>query len=55
MPRVSRRRALTHEHVAVNSALLNRMQKDGIVIKLFESDRLRGLANVDRIFARVFA
>ena len=39
----------THEHVAVNSALLNRMQKDGIVIRLFDPDRENGLGNVDRI------
>ena len=39
----------THEHVAVNSALLNRMQKDGIVIRTFEPDLARGLGNVDRI------
>ena len=39
----------THEHVAVNSSLLNRMQRDGIVIKLFEPDRIRGLGNVGRI------
>jgi selenocysteine lyase/cysteine desulfurase len=43
----------THEHVAVNSALLNRRQKDGIVIKLFEPDRVRGLGNVDRIAALI--
>jgi selenocysteine lyase/cysteine desulfurase len=39
----------THEHVAVNSALLNRMQRDGIVIRLFEPDLKNGLGNVDRI------
>jgi selenocysteine lyase/cysteine desulfurase len=39
----------THEHVAVNAALLNRMQKDGIVIRLFEPDLERGLGNVERI------
>jgi selenocysteine lyase/cysteine desulfurase len=43
----------THEHVSVNSSLLNRMQKDGIVIKLFEPDRVRGLGNVDRIAALI--
>ena len=43
----------THEHVSVNSSLLNRMQKDGIVIKLFEPDRIRGLGNVDRIAALI--
>jgi len=43
----------TQEHVAVNSSLLNRMQKDGIVIKLFDPDRERGLGNVDRIAALV--
>ena len=39
----------THEHVAVHSALLNRMQRDGIVIRLFEPDKVRALGNVDRI------
>ncbi|MCU0244102.1 MAG: aminotransferase class V-fold PLP-dependent enzyme [Acidobacteria bacterium] len=39
----------THEHVAVHSALLNRMQRDGIVIKLFEPDIVRAAGNVDRI------
>ena len=39
----------THEHVAVNAGLLNRMQRDGIVIRLFEPDMKRGLGNVDRI------
>jgi len=39
----------THEHVAVHSALLNRMQRDGIVIRLFEPDIASGLGNVDRI------
>ena len=39
----------THEHVAVHSALLNRMQRDGIVIRLFEPDIVSGLGNVDRI------
>jgi selenocysteine lyase/cysteine desulfurase len=39
----------THEHVAVHSALLNRMQRDGIAIRLFEPDKVRALGNVDRI------
>ena len=39
----------THEHVAVNAGLLNRMQRDGIVIRLFEPDFKNGLGNVDRI------
>jgi cysteine desulfurase / selenocysteine lyase len=39
----------THEHVAVHSALLNRMQRDGIVIKLFEPDIAKAAGNVDRI------
>lgn len=39
----------THEHVAVHSALLNRMQRDGIVIRLFEPDIASGMGNVDRI------
>lgn len=39
----------THEHVAVNAGILNRMQRDGIVIRLFEPDFKNGLGNVDRI------
>jgi selenocysteine lyase/cysteine desulfurase len=39
----------THEHVAVNVGLLNRMQRDGITIRLFEPDLKSGLGNVDRI------
>jgi len=39
----------THEHVAVNSALLNRMQRDGIVIRLFEPDLENGQGNLERI------
>ncbi|MGZ5425233.1 MAG: aminotransferase class V-fold PLP-dependent enzyme [Candidatus Aminicenantales bacterium] len=39
----------THEHVAVHSALLNRMQGDGIVIRLFDPDKVRAMGNVDRI------
>ncbi|MBN2206596.1 MAG: aminotransferase class V-fold PLP-dependent enzyme [Candidatus Aminicenantes bacterium] len=39
----------THEHVAVHTALLNRMHKDGIVIRLFEPDIFSGRGNVDRI------
>ena len=39
----------THEHVCLHSALLNRMQRDGIVIRVFEPDRENGLGNVDRI------
>jgi selenocysteine lyase/cysteine desulfurase len=39
----------THEHVAVHSALLNRMQRDGIAIRLFEPDIASGPGNVDRI------
>jgi len=39
----------THEHVALNSALLNRMQRDGIVIRLFEPVREKALDNVERI------
>jgi cysteine desulfurase / selenocysteine lyase len=43
----------THEHVTVNTALLNRMQKDGIVIRMFEPDLRRALGNVDRVAALV--
>lgn len=39
----------THEHVALNVALLNRMQRDGIVIRPFEPDLKTGAGNVDRI------
>lgn len=39
----------THEHVALNVALLNRMQRDGIVLRLFEPDLKSGMGNVDRI------
>jgi selenocysteine lyase/cysteine desulfurase len=39
----------THEHVAVHSALLNRMGKDGIVIRLFDPDMATGTGNLDRI------
>ncbi len=39
----------THEHVAVHSALLNRMQRDGIAIRLFEPDKVSAMGNVDRI------
>ena len=43
----------THEHVAVNVGLLNRMQRDGIVIRLFEPDVARAQGNVERIAALV--
>jgi selenocysteine lyase/cysteine desulfurase len=39
----------THEHVALVAALLNRQQRDGIVVRAFEPDRERGLGNVERI------
>jgi selenocysteine lyase/cysteine desulfurase len=39
----------THEHICLHSALLNRMQRDGIVLRVFEPDRENGLGNVDRI------
>lgn len=39
----------THEHPALNIALLNRMQRDGIVLKTFEPDLKRGAENLDRI------
>ena len=39
----------THEHVALSVGLLNRMQRDGIVIRLFEPDLKNGLGTVDRI------
>jgi selenocysteine lyase/cysteine desulfurase len=43
----------THEHVAVNTGLLNRMQRDGIALRLFEPDIRSGRGNVDRIAALV--
>jgi len=39
----------THEHICLHSALLNRRQRDGIVIRVFDPDRESGLGNVDRI------
>lgn len=39
----------THEHPALHVSLLNRMKRDGIVIKAFEPDMKHGLGNVDRI------
>jgi selenocysteine lyase/cysteine desulfurase len=45
----------THEHVAVNVSLLNRMQRDGIVLRLFEPDLKNGLGNLDRIAALINA
>jgi selenocysteine lyase/cysteine desulfurase len=45
----------THEHVAVNVGLLNRMQRDGIVIRLFEPDLVRARGNVERIASLVSA
>jgi len=39
----------TQEHVALSTGLLNRMQRDGIAIRLFEPDKASGLENVARI------
>jgi selenocysteine lyase/cysteine desulfurase len=39
----------THEHVALHTGLLNRMQRDGIVIRWFEPDLKTGMGNVDRV------
>jgi selenocysteine lyase/cysteine desulfurase len=39
----------THEHVALSTGLLNRMQRDGIIIRLFDPDKVRGRENVERI------
>jgi selenocysteine lyase/cysteine desulfurase len=39
----------THEHPALNISLLNRKQRDGIVIKTFEPDLKNGVGNLDRI------
>jgi len=41
----------THEHPALNIALLSRMKRDGIVIKTFEPDLKRGIGNVERVDA----
>jgi selenocysteine lyase/cysteine desulfurase len=43
----------THEHVALNVSLLSRMQRDGIVIRLFEPDLKNGLGNVEKIAALI--
>ena len=43
----------THEHVALHTALLNRMQREGIVIRIFEPDKASGRTNVDRIAALI--
>ncbi len=43
----------THEHVALNVSLLNRMRRDGIVLRLFEPDLKSGLGNVDRIASQI--
>jgi selenocysteine lyase/cysteine desulfurase len=43
----------THEHAALYTALLQRRQRDGIVIRTFEPDIRNGLGNVDRIAALV--
>jgi selenocysteine lyase/cysteine desulfurase len=43
----------THEHVAVNVGLLNRQQRDGIVIRLFEPDLARAQGNVERVGALI--
>jgi len=45
----------THEHVAVNVGLLNRMQRDGIIIRLFEPDLALARGNVERISGLVNA
>jgi len=39
----------THEHVALKCAVLNRVQRDGIVLRLFDPDLKNGRGNVDRI------
>jgi len=43
----------SHEHICLKSALLNRMQRDGIVYRMFDPDLKNGLGNVDRIAALV--
>jgi selenocysteine lyase/cysteine desulfurase len=39
----------THEHVGLSIPLLNKMERDGVVVKTFEPDMENGLGNVDRI------
>ncbi len=39
----------THEHAALHIPLLNKMQRQGIVLKPFAPDLKNGLGNVDRI------
>lgn len=39
----------THEHAGLIIPLLNRMQRDGVVVKTFDPDMKSGLGNVDRI------
>lgn len=39
----------SHEHAALYTALLNRAQRDGIVIRIFDPDTRSGSGNVDRI------
>ncbi|HHS13961.1 MAG TPA: aminotransferase class V-fold PLP-dependent enzyme [bacterium] len=39
----------SHEHPALNIALLNRMQRDGIVIQTFEPDLNEGLKQIESI------
>jgi selenocysteine lyase/cysteine desulfurase len=41
----------THEHAGLNIPLLNRMQRDGIVLKTFEPDMKDGMGNLERIDA----
>jgi len=39
----------THEHPAVVVPLINRLKRDGIVIKTFEPDLISGPGNIDRV------
>lgn len=43
----------THEHGAINAAFLHRHMRDGVVIKVFEPDRNKGMGNLDRIAALI--
>ncbi|MHB8054378.1 MAG: aminotransferase class V-fold PLP-dependent enzyme [Candidatus Aminicenantales bacterium] len=45
----------THEHVALKCPLLNRLQADGIVIRLFDPDLIKSSGNVERIAGLVNA
>ncbi len=43
----------SHEHICLKAALLNRMQRDGIVFRTFDPDLKKGPGNVDRVAALI--